>query len=814
MKTQNLEFMKSINAATQRRRFAFLWLALLPCSSMGLVIRHDTPTLSYENHGKLSKFNASVSIVRGDNKEYGIAGGTAIDSRWLVHARHTYKSVFDYMASGKTAVARGSLWSKWNNTGTSTRSVQTVIFFDDDFSRFANAIDIGLAKLGGFSSTLRIAPLYSSWDEVGRVGMGASAANNRLDGNGVSRKPENESTSNSGRPYEVRWAGNNDVDKVETQSLGSPNNALLKMDFDHPTNTGKSIMGGNKAIDLEHGTMNGDSGSPVYIDRNGVDGLVAGVLSGGSGNDYGSSLIYVRINPYRTWITDTIIDNPDTRTLSLATIANITVGVGATAKVTAKATASDAPPLTITYSLVSPPAGATINASTGSFAWTPGEADAGTTKTITVKVADNGIPVKSVTKAFTVTIQAGADEDEDGMGDAWENTHFTNTSRDGTGDFDLDGLTDAQEYSLGTLPKVADSDGDTHADGWEFERGFNPAVSTPIFKWTAGGDGLSVFQESNWTRAGGSTVITTINPATPVTVDLLSESGSPGGGGFSNILDMGSKRLGIHGGTFSSQTTSGIKGSAGSKITLGAGTLNVGYLDAIPTEIFGKPSLTFRQAVNPLRNGAVLRIMTGASPRIAVTGATVAYVISNVFPQIQIENDPAVNGENVMVIMRTPAEVIVYRMGDTDGDSASDEWEWSNGFSAISNIDGFADTDGDGKANWLESRLGTDPRVQTAGLFLRIIEAGTGTDHSGGGPGGEDGGDPRTGFGDVILHFGPGGSGLLYQILTAPDPAGPWTLLEQVDSSGIAPGGTAEIYHSDAPSTRAFYRMEVNPDGP
>jgi hypothetical protein len=794
---------------------ALAWLAI-PGTSMALVIRHNTPTLSYENHGRMEKFNASVAVTRSDNKEYGIAGGTAIDSRWLVHARHTYRSVSDYLATGKTAVARGTLWSKWNNTGTSNRQVHSVHFFDDDFSRFANAIDIAMVRLNGSSSALRIAPLFSGWGEVGNVGMGASAANNRLDGNGTSRKPENESTSASGRPYEVRWAGSNNVDKVDTQSLGSPNNALLKMDFDHPTNASKSIMGTSTALDLEFGSMSGDSGSPVYIDLNGVDGQVAGVLSGGSGNDYGSSLVYVRIAPYRTWINQTIINNPDTRSLTLAAIANRNVGVGVTMSVTATATGSDLPPLSVTYSLVSPPPGATVNATSGVITWTPTETDAGTSKVLTVKATDNGIPVKSATRSFTVTVPDMLDDDQDGMGDAWETTQFGTLARDGTGDFDLDGLSDLDEFLLGTNPKLRDSDGDTHEDGWEVARGFDPTVPTPVYHWTAGGDGMSIFQEANWTRAGGSAVIPIIDPATPLTVDLLVDAGMAGGGGFSNVLDLGAKRLGIHGGMVQSQVAHGIRGATASKVTLTAGTLSVGYLDAVPVEIFKAPALLFRQAVNPLRNGAKLKVMAGASPRITLLDNTIAGVLATVLPHIEIEGDPAVDGSNVVLRTNPAGAVIICRAGDTDGDGASDEWEWLNDFDPVSGLDGLADDDGDGTPNWLESRLGTNPRVRTPGIFLRIIEAGTGSDHSGGGLGGGDDEEPppESEFGDVILHAGPGGSDLRYQIFTADAPGGPWSLLESVDGNEIPQGGTAEIHHSEAPPQRAFYRLEVSRNDP
>jgi YD repeat-containing protein len=49
------------------------------------------------------------------------------------------------------------------------------------------------------------------------------------------------------------------------------------------------------------------------------------------------------------------------------------------------------------------------------------------------------------------------DSDNDGMADAWETTHFQTEARDGTDDFDGDGLSDVAEYLAGTLPKDPDS---------------------------------------------------------------------------------------------------------------------------------------------------------------------------------------------------------------------------------------------------------------------------------------------------------------------------------------------------------------------
>jgi len=44
------------------------------------------------------------------------------------------------------------------------------------------------------------------------------------------------------------------------------------------------------------------------------------------------------------------------------------------------------------------------------------------------------------------------DTDTDGLDDAWETTHFGDLTRDGSGDFDLDGFTDLEEFTADTNP--------------------------------------------------------------------------------------------------------------------------------------------------------------------------------------------------------------------------------------------------------------------------------------------------------------------------------------------------------------------------
>src|SRR5204862_4640959 len=88
----------------------------------------------------------------------------------------------------------------------------------------------------------------------------------------------------------------------------------------------------------------------------------------------------------------------------LAAIPNFTITEGQTLRFTNSATDVEAPPETLTFGLSNAPAGATIGATNGVFAWTPTPAQAPGTNVIFVTVTDNGAPPLSDAKAFAVAV--------------------------------------------------------------------------------------------------------------------------------------------------------------------------------------------------------------------------------------------------------------------------------------------------------------------------------------------------------------------------------------------------------------------------
>jgi regulation of enolase protein 1 (concanavalin A-like superfamily) len=88
-------------------------------------------------------------------------------------------------------------------------------------------------------------------------------------------------------------------------------------------------------------------------------------------------------------------------------ISNVTTNVGGTVSNTVVASDAELASQTLTFSLLSGPASATlnkINSTNAGFSWRPQVTDANTTNLIMVKVADNGSPILSATQSFSVKV--------------------------------------------------------------------------------------------------------------------------------------------------------------------------------------------------------------------------------------------------------------------------------------------------------------------------------------------------------------------------------------------------------------------------
>jgi hypothetical protein len=89
---------------------------------------------------------------------------------------------------------------------------------------------------------------------------------------------------------------------------------------------------------------------------------------------------------------------------ALAPIANQTIGTGVTLSITNVATDTNVPTPVLTFSLLSSPTNAVINAASGVLTWRPLVSQANSTNPFTVTVADDGTPSLSATQSFVVTV--------------------------------------------------------------------------------------------------------------------------------------------------------------------------------------------------------------------------------------------------------------------------------------------------------------------------------------------------------------------------------------------------------------------------
>ncbi len=88
----------------------------------------------------------------------------------------------------------------------------------------------------------------------------------------------------------------------------------------------------------------------------------------------------------------------------LVPIANQTILAGRTLLLTNSASDPDVPPQSLTYTLLSPPSGASIGVTNGLFTWRPTMAQSPSTQTVAVAVSDNGAPPLAATQSFVIAV--------------------------------------------------------------------------------------------------------------------------------------------------------------------------------------------------------------------------------------------------------------------------------------------------------------------------------------------------------------------------------------------------------------------------
>lgn len=179
---------------------------------------------------------------------------------------------------------------------------------------------------------------------------------------------------------------------------------------------------------------------------------------------------------------------------------------------------------------------------------------------------------------------------------------------------------------------------------------FCMGLSAEEYLWTAGGDGLSLFQESNWTKDGVAAPSGTVDANNPLSFDLRITSGTVGGGGFSPHLALGAHRLFITGGAVVGSASrqagihSGIDNTIGS-IVLSGGTLACQFIHDIHLSLSANASLTLYSAA-PFE-GTSIAIDSLFTGEIIIENGVIDEVVQAVLPLIQVSGNAAVLKQNI-----------------------------------------------------------------------------------------------------------------------------------------------------------------------
>ena len=242
----------------------------------------------------------------------------------------------------------------------------------------------------------------------------------------------------------IEWAGVTNV----VSGVPSPNRSIAQsnwttLTFSFPSEPITNFSGGNSILStasglgtLEHLAIVPTAGVGNYnlyldnfavlVPRTFTYSLGAGVPAGASINAASGVFIWTpaeaqgpATNTVSVIVTDnsspslsatqtfTVIVGEVNTAPSLAAISERIVHAGTFVTFTNSAADTDVPSNTLNFTLdAGAPAAASVNGSSGIFAWQTADADAGTTNNLTLRVTDNGTPPLDDAESFTLTVLA------------------------------------------------------------------------------------------------------------------------------------------------------------------------------------------------------------------------------------------------------------------------------------------------------------------------------------------------------------------------------------------------------------------------
>jgi V8-like Glu-specific endopeptidase len=266
-------------------------------------------------------FSAVVCILIEDGKDEIIGSGVIINSQWILTAAHNFvlpEESKNLPALSKISILTGNDPNKPNKVLSVSQVVLHPHWLSSD-GGFEKGTDLALVKLS--NPILDISPAKLNLDVSGEK----DKAYTWSCGFGDYSQQAGQNKNDYSKKHAMVNVLDRKVDGLMTNVGGqSFNGGILAFDFDAPDgnfNTlgdnvineqEKALGSGNsapEALEMEGGTVSGDSGGPIFININGV-WKVCGVLHGGIDNvaaglkdsSYGDISVYTRTASASAWI--------------------------------------------------------------------------------------------------------------------------------------------------------------------------------------------------------------------------------------------------------------------------------------------------------------------------------------------------------------------------------------------------------------------------------------------------------------------------------------------------------------------------------
>lgn len=294
---------------------------------------------------------------------------------------------------------------------------------------------------------------------------------------------------------------------------------------------------------------------------------------------------------------------------------------------------------------------------------------------------------------FSIEVEA-SDVDADGVDDDFERRHALNPAdrSDADEDPDADGLTNIQEFAIGTDPRRPDTDGDGANDGAESRRGADPLDARVQFVLNETCS-ASVLNRTTPVGPGGRFSI----PNVPVDGSLIRvrvtclQDGQTVAGQSAFFIPR-TERFSI------GDIALGILTPPPASISVTA-----------PGNVLRAAGETVQLSVSGLFPDGSRRDLTGAAAGTAYTTSSPAIATVTADGQVSaVAAGTAIIGARNEGASATIA-IMVALGNDTDGDGLPDDYERANGLNPANGADAAQDADGDGLTALQEFQAGTSP---------------------------------------------------------------------------------------------------------